>query len=30
MINLSVTMQMSPPTYNSQFWVKYVNGIEVI
>ncbi len=30
MVNLSVTIQMSPPTYNSQFWVKYVNGIEVI
>ncbi len=30
MVNLSVTQQMIPPTYNSQFWVKYVNGIEVI
>ncbi|MHA1683088.1 MAG: hypothetical protein ACTSUE_19270 [Promethearchaeota archaeon] len=29
-INFTVSQLMEPPTYNSQFWVKYTNAIEVI
>ena len=28
-VDITLVQQFNPPTYNSQFWVKYTNGIEV-
>lgn len=29
-VNLTISQLLDPPTYNSQFWVKYTNAIEII